>query len=237
MIERAVLHIGMHTTGTTSFQTFLNENRLFLEDQGFAVYTPTSGGINAAELSSASRGLLGTERVRAIKAGLLRVCGSMDCHTLVASAESLSLLSNENQIRSLRALFPEPVKTIDAVFVIRDQAVWLDRINSKQIQKQNSLPNDPGTPVTWASQMKLYKNGFSNLILTDYERVNMVEKLCSIIGIDSSGCDTEISYHKTSRLKAFLARHAPSMIEFYARHLARGPVGRTKRRVSNRKWF
>jgi hypothetical protein len=237
MIERAVLHLGMHTTGTTSFQTFLNENRSVLAAQGFVVYSPVSGGINAAELSSAARGLLGADRVDAIKASLERSCSTTGPHTLLASGESLSLLSNENQIRQLLALFPESVGQVDGLLVVRDKQVWLDRINSEQIQRQNALSGDSVGPVTWESQMELYEGAFSNLLLTDYERSNMVEKLCSIIGIDSSGCDTDISYHRTSRLKALLERHAPSMINFYAKHLAHGPIGRAKRRVANRKWF
>ena len=93
MKKRLILHIGQPKSATTSIQSFLNNNRGALLEQG--VLYPESG------LQYQAHHCLGTffsggpvDWIKpldpdAVKAALLAEIGAVDCHTVVMSSESL----------------------------------------------------------------------------------------------------------------------------------------------------
>lgn len=230
MITQVILHIGLHHTGTTSFQTFLHKNRTKLQSQFVSVYQPVNKGVNAAELCAAAKLRRGSDHYESVKQAVHNQCNDSRARILVVSAECLWAIDAESDLRRLRSLFPAESSNFKIVLVRRDAEVWARR--HWKIPDDENV-NEEEVRAVWARSIDLYKSVFGDVRLLAYEKSGMVEALCDTCGIDVAGLKVDYSYHRTSKAKVFTKKWFPGFLRFYSRYLARSIVGHAKRKFFN----
>lgn len=237
MIDRVILHIGLHHTGTTSFQTFLNRYRDELNAQGFQVYQPLNDGINAAEITAAAQTSRAPRHVADVKKTIHDQCENAASHTLLMSAESLSNLSSCEDVGNLKSLFPSRIKNIMIILVLRDPVEWMER-RVRGLKKFNDARKDV-FPMDQEHALQLfrkienaYREKFENVHVINYQK-NMVVCLCEICGIKSESLNVDLRFHETTRLKRYFQKYLPAILDVYSKYLARSGIGRLKRKIFN----
>ncbi len=136
-MSTALLHIGTHKTGTTSFQRWARDNRDSLQTRGIRFYEPLwAQGGNAGELVllclRANRSAPHKPRHpescldewRELTTRHLAEQVSCSSPDLLISAESLSLLRYEDEIRTLQQLLAP--RTLRVAVCLRDRASFLE---------------------------------------------------------------------------------------------------------------
>jgi hypothetical protein len=233
MVTQVILHIGMHYTGTTSFQTFLNDHRAELAHQGISVYRPLNKGINGAELRPAAQIKRGVSHFESVKSNIRAQCDDGDGKKLVASAESLWTMNSKVEIERLKSLFPVDLDNLKIILVLRDvreEEGWARKLWS--IPASESIDKDKVLAFL-AQSIEGYRAVFKNVELLTYQKTGMVELLCESCGIDTTGLKVDYLYHKSSGLKRFMMRRFPGLVRFYSRNIARSTLGQIKRKLFN----
>ena len=125
--KTAVIHIGTHKTGTTSFQKVLHESRDQLRSHGILLATDDNSGLSTVlaqlvvrtelqppfRLSNPDINL--TSRQRKFRRHIRRQVAS-NYDTLVFSHEALSFVRTAREVRTLRRLmFPRKVRIVVTV--------------------------------------------------------------------------------------------------------------------------
>ncbi len=148
MFERAVVHIGLHKTGTTSIQATLHRHAAALEaDQG--VYYPRLTANHSVILFPLfcdkpqnyyvnQRANLKTERAAArhnakITEKLDAEFAATNAKTLLVSGEDLSTLSAEGYAR-MNAWFKARAKHVEVVAFVRDPIAWATSAAQQRIK-------------------------------------------------------------------------------------------------------
>lgn len=230
MVSKVILHIGLHHTGTTSFQRFLNDHAVDLKRQGIFVYRPLNNGINGAELRPAAQLAHGSTQSDDVRRNIHRQCSEDGAQALIVSAESLSTLKTQNEVRRLRSLFPSNVSSFKVLIVLRR--------DESGTRKHWDIPDDQEVDINvmrsiWAKVIDRYRSVFEDVEVLHYQKAGMIEILCNSCGIDVAGLKLDYSYHRTTGLKHFIAREFPGVLNFYTRYLAHSVLGRVKRKLFN----
>lgn len=204
--KTAILHIGLHKTGSTSFQAALSDNRRQLRRQGVDVYRGAVRADNHVELFRAAVGggletLSGrtpSGRERADLRNMVqgRIADFVDhspADRLIFTTEALSLLRSVEELQALKSLFPEGMR-FRVILVLRDKAEWLASYE-KQIRKvPGRVPSDdPASslyvgPGTWLTDFEgliaVYRQVFGDVTVLDYRREGMLAALLQAAGVD-----------------------------------------------------
>ncbi|PTX55643.1 hypothetical protein C8N43_0282 [Litoreibacter ponti] len=130
------LHIGSPKTGTTSLQTFLNDNAARLRADGRLNFMETGRAhIAHNQLASAAR----TGTARAVMEDMMREADSMPETTHVASSE---MLFNLYTARKLAVAAPDEIKSrVKIICYLRRQDSYLEALY-KQLLKNSRIPPD-----------------------------------------------------------------------------------------------
>ena len=157
MIRRVILHIGLHKTGTTSFQLFIQQNPALFDETGIELYQPLfrkTAAANEIGMVLLRKGVIDElypgpwsvpesawdkqAWLKKIRVHLHRICTTSVKESLLISSEHLSFFRTAEEARSLRALFPDSVEEFKIVLVERDLNDWW-RSYSAQIRRSGIL--------------------------------------------------------------------------------------------------
>lgn len=153
MKKKAIIHIGLHKTGTTSIQHFLQDHRVRLQAHGFDFYQGMVFPENHVELHVAtmrperesgyknrSKVVVNDEYIYKVRERVRRFIRDSPCDKLIFSNEGLSLLRYADELERLRKIIPVEQTTI--VVYLRNVGDYL-RSYANQIRKDpKTLPGD-----------------------------------------------------------------------------------------------
>ena len=182
MIQRVIVHVGLHKTGTTSIQHFLRDNKEVLEaEYSVKLYKPfihlTNGYVsNEVGISIMRDGVFDSlphivldpemhktfdkdDWYKRIQERIADIFHDAEQDTLLLSGENISWLRTAGEAAKLRRLFPVENSKIQIILTLRDKKDWWVSY-CNQINKLNLT----GTPVH-NSQWYLDEHSW----LTDFE--------------------------------------------------------------------
>lgn len=204
--KTAILHIGLLKTGSTSLQAALADNRRRLRREGFDFYRGAVRENNHGELFRVSvrdglesfGSLAFPDEDKAslretVRARIAEFASRSPAHSLIFSAESLSLLRSEAECRALRDLFPDSVARFRILLVLRDKEAFLASYTRQIYRVKGRQPSsDPASslyvgPDTWLTDfdglIAAYEAVFGAVEVLDYRRDGMLPALFAAIGI------------------------------------------------------
>lgn len=205
-----ILHIGLHKTGTTSFQAVMHNHRQDFLAQGIDPFQ-TPRGIAAGR---AKHGELAFATIRPgvldqrpgdllygfsqpacfsqTQAAIAAYVAASSCRRFLFSAETLSLLRTPEEMARLKALFPPGPATFTILLGLRDKAEWLESYSKQAIKAgiEPSLDNRSAfylAPDTWLADFdriaEVFGAAFDRLISVNYSAEDMVGKLAEALGV------------------------------------------------------
>jgi hypothetical protein len=238
------LHIGLHKTGTTSFQMWCKDNAAQLSELGVDYYLPVirpkrGNGSEIGELilRDGVKFIAAPEAQRASTgAHLADFIARATGPKLLISGEDLSYVRTLEECRRLRRHLGD--LRVHVILVRREQGEWW-RSYCNQIERDG----ETGTPSTnsracldrtgwltdFATLETVYRRTFDAMTVLDYGP-DMVGKLLQAIGIPRT--EDVTAYHLNPRLtgRAYWTWRAK---RFYGEHIADTVVGRIKRSLSS----
>lgn len=188
--RRVFLHIGTHKTGTTSFQKWLRENEEVLRNRfGLGVY---HGGFpNNREIGLACAD---TDRLLPVRHipqwsdpvwrdhvhELARIQMQRDEETIIVSAESLSFLRADDEVRRVQRMFTD--REVTVLLTLREPAGFLASWGRHLSRSKYELSNNPKSfayvaPDSWLARyddlIDAYARVFGRdrVLTVDYEQV------------------------------------------------------------------
>lgn len=194
MLKEAIVHIGLHKTGTTSIQQFVQDNINGFRDRGVDFYQGMAILQNHVELHAAAMrperqsgyknrtGLVVNDMyIKSVKERVAQFIKQSPCPKVLFSSEGLSLLRYPDEVQMLKALLgTENVKIIVA---LRNPADYLASYEH-QLQKQpGTLPTEitkdsfaytaaDSWLVGYEARLEVFKKVFGekSLVTIDYDR-------------------------------------------------------------------
>lgn len=146
-----ILHIGLHKTGTTSIQAFLQRNIGALQTHGMDFYQGMVYPENHVELHAASMrperqsgyknraGLqVDANYIAQVQQRVARFVQDSNASRLVFSNEGLSLLRYVDELQTLKSLFP--AGCFQVVVYLRNQADYLRSYAAQLSKNPETLP-------------------------------------------------------------------------------------------------
>lgn len=198
------LHMGLHKTGTTSFQNFLLERKCLLHSKKIDFYDGAYIPENHVELAlSVLRENLDAPiktkiafppREDLFEETRMRIDACIrdsTCDKVVFSNETLSFIRHDFEIFRLRRLFPPDCRLIPVVCQ-RNKADWMASFKSQMARmgvEENNRPDSCGffAPSGWLLDherlINLLKANFEEVLLLDY-RENVIGHLLAAMGIE-----------------------------------------------------
>jgi hypothetical protein len=211
----AYVHIGLHKTGSTSIQAFLQAHRQALLDRGLAFYQGQHFPDNHVELHVASMRAerqsgfknrsavcVDADYIQSVHDRVVRFTESVPSQSTVFSSEGLSLLRYIDEVENLQRLIPLP--KVKVVAYLRNPVDYL-RSYTNQIRKDpRTLPElierdsfAYTEPDTWLldfeARLAPFRDvfGSQNLTVIDYDtemaRVgNVIPSFLQVLGVGKS---------------------------------------------------
>jgi hypothetical protein len=176
-----LLHIGTHKTGTTSFQSLLNDKAAALKLNGFGVYesylTNTLGLAHEvallavrADLNIPLRCMIPDSTLRTMRLEMQRHVLNQSARsepTLVISHEALSFIRTSSEVECLAKLFPG--RRLKVVVVLRDERSFL-RSWRNQLSRMGFPSESPyvdsfmnTSPGTWLTDWQALISSFAEV--------------------------------------------------------------------------
>ena len=205
-MKTVILHIGLPKTGSTSLQFLLGENRrkLLRQNADFFLGSLARHRFNHSELYlSVLRDGVTTfahqkftfekEALRTATRGKVRnFVNRSKAKTLLFSAEGLSFLRTEEELRHLRELFPESVRF--RIFLVERRAEeWLESWRKQILSKPGRmLSSDTKSTLyveadTWLTDFALlkdlYRQQFQDLTIFSYRTSGLLLEILAEAGV------------------------------------------------------
>lgn len=204
-MKRAILHIGLPKTASTSFQTSARVNRRILRAQNADYFQGWLGdgrnhpGLYLASLRSGIHTLadekhdIDKRELRNLTKERISVFLSKSrVSTHIFSSEGLSFLRTDVEIENLKSLFP--IRTLfRVIFVERDKAKWLESWKrqilgkpGRQLAKtsNSTMYVEPDTWLTDFEGLKeTWSRHFDDFTCLQYTPDGMVQKLYNAMGL------------------------------------------------------
>ncbi|MBM5793895.1 MAG: hypothetical protein FJ057_08185 [Cyanobacteria bacterium K_DeepCast_0m_m1_088] len=199
MLEKAIIHIGLHKTGSSSIQSSLlgyNDGFCFYADLGWAnhsipLYTAFSNNANSYHIWDKQG--FSPEQIQGIKKEVLlqleQQLSKPNCNTIVFSGEDLSTLS-QSETHALVAFLRERCQRIVAVVYVRDP---LDFAASafQQLVKGGcaQIPRNIGQQIQHKIGIWEQVLGAENVQIRSFDREKLrngcvVQDFCHLAGVD-----------------------------------------------------
>jgi hypothetical protein len=151
MPKTAYIHIGMHKTGTTSIQHFMQEQRGLLRANGFDFYQGMVFKENHVELHAASmrperesgyknrvKLLVDKKYIDDVKQHVRQFIDNSPCDNLVFSSEGLSLLRFPDEVNRLQDLIQ--VEETKVIVFLRDPSSYLRSLKKQHFKHLETVP-------------------------------------------------------------------------------------------------
>ncbi len=128
----AVLHVGMHKTGTTSLQTMIARNRQHFRDQG--LYYPTTGQIGVGDgQHNLAWELAGDERFEPASGTIADLASELRAQrrpraVLVSSEDLEYLYDRPERLASLRGVLEDVGYAVRVVITLRQPSEYLESL-------------------------------------------------------------------------------------------------------------
>lgn len=210
--KRAVVHVGIHKTGSTSIQAFLNEYRAKLCTLGVHFYTGMHDVSDHIEMHTVTMRLeraspfklntglaVDSAYQEMVRERVQRFIFESSCDCIVFSAEGLSYLRYEDEMERLRSIVPQC--QIEIVMYLRDPVRFLEsyRIEMMHHIMPPTIEPDPfaytgndSWLVDFESRIKGFQNAFGceNVITLNYDQEydamrNVIPSFLRVLGVES----------------------------------------------------
>lgn len=210
-----ILHIGLHKTGTTSIQAFLQRNIDVLQTHGLDFYQGMVYPENHVELHAASMraerqsgyknrtGLqVDANYIAQVQQRVARFVQDSNAPRLVFSNEGLSLLRHEDELEMLKSLFP--AGRFQVVVYLRNEADYLRSYAAQITKNPETLPENIDKDSfayieadTWltdyAARLVPFRQAFgsANVNVLDYDQAmrqggNVIPSFLAWLGLESA---------------------------------------------------
>lgn len=201
MISRVYLHVGLHRTGTTSFQYSLLENESLLRKHKIEIYKPVNRKINASELGeavlNADKKNLGAKHrddlFLEVRSKIHDYLEKSNLESLLISGEDLSYIRTDKECSRLKSLFDSEVLEFIILLVLRDPESWFASYRNKinELGEGGTPENnsraflDPGGWLTDFNQLiNVMKSHFDHVVVLDYNEEDSLSGLYRSMGVD-----------------------------------------------------
>ncbi|MBI1418705.1 MAG: hypothetical protein GC146_15930 [Limimaricola sp.] len=205
-----ILHIGLHKTGTTSFQAVMHNHRAAFLAQGIDPFqTPrgiSSGRAKHGDLAFAAMrsGVLdqrpgdllhGVDQqalFESTRAAIASHVAASTCTRFLFSTEALSLLRTPDELSRLKALFPPGPATFSAVLALREKEAWLASYTNHMVKSGVTPATDPASAYylrgdNWLTDfdglVATWRAGCDSLVTLHYDPEDMVGNLAGAMGV------------------------------------------------------
>lgn len=234
--REALLHIGLHKTGTTALQTVLGANRALLRAQGVDFYTGVVKPNNHVELMLATLcgdvetfgrlryGGRADTAPEAVAARVRAFVAESPCDRIMFSNEGLSLLRSPEECRALRALIG-PDHRYRVILTLRDRESFLASYRDQLFKTPGRRPSSDSRsalyvePDTWLldfdALLAAYRAVFEDVVVLDYDH-RIVPRILDVVGVRLPASALAVTANPRSRPNLGLLRR----------------IGRTLRRVA-----
>ncbi len=208
---KVFLHIGLHKTGTTAIQIFLNEISHILAEQGVSYMPPIAGEYNHHTLAARTRNSEDFNKTTAEVRQQLDNLRDLGMHTCVISSEIFA--EHEIPVDRLPEMFEGNDLTVLA-YLRRPDHQWasaysqlLKEVDVRRHQRidEDPLPYDCGYFSILSKWMDVFKPG--QLVLAPYDRPQwyggkLFLDFLVMLGVEPSipGIDTFIGLNQNIRL-------------------------------------
>ncbi|MDQ2094472.1 hypothetical protein [Rhodalgimonas zhirmunskyi] len=199
------LHVGLHRTGTSSFQAALVEQTEDFLDAGITPYPGVNGSGHARRLSYAClrEGVFDVEIVDADRAELRAqtrkdyadFIRNAPTGKLLFSSEHLSLIRTKDEIDTLRSLFPNKDTTFSIVIVLREKEDWFASYAAQIAKDAQARPLSAASrfniaPDSWVRDFEpmiaLFQQEFDDVTILHYDPEDMLGTLLAHFGVSPS---------------------------------------------------
>ncbi len=142
----AVLHVGMHKTGTTSLQTMIARNRQHFSDQG--LYYPTTGQVGVGDgQHNLAWELAGDERFEPASGTIADLAGELRAQrrprAVLVSTEDLEYLYDRpERLASLRGVLEDVGYAVRVVITLRQPSEYLESLYFELVAQDRAGPFD-----------------------------------------------------------------------------------------------
>lgn len=210
--KQIIIHVGIHKTGTTSIQAFLGRHRLALRGLGIDFYTGIFIANNHVELHAAAMRLdrdspfkldsklhVDEGFCERVHHHISQYIKKSDFPLIVFSAEGLSLLFYEDELRRLKTFFPEGC--IKILIYVRNPTDFLRSYKNElnkhakpaKIKKDSFAYTEPDSwLLDFEFRISKFRDVFGpeNVILIDYDDevgrdANIIPSFLRVIGVES----------------------------------------------------
>jgi hypothetical protein len=191
-VQTAIVHVGIHKTGTSSIQAFLHANRVRLRDAGLEFYTGRFQPSNHVEVHAAAmrfdrlspfkarRRVVVDEAFRAETTQRVQhFVRQSTAPRVLFSAEGLSYLRHTDEFERLKAMMPTEIQVI---MYLRERAAFLESYRA-EIAKLPISPvassggsfadvSDGTWLVDYEDRVERFRQAFGQekVIVLDYDR-------------------------------------------------------------------
>lgn len=210
-----ILHIGLHKTGTTSIQAFLQRNNAALQNKGVGFYQGMVFPENHVELHAASirperqsgyknrTGLIVEHLyIEEVRQRVMQFVAASDARRLIFSNEGLSLLRYVDELEMLKSLFP--TGTFKVVVYLRNVADYLHAYEAQLHKNPETLPQQIDKdsfaytePDTWlrdySARLEPFQQvfGSANVLVQDYDQAmgsygNVIPSFLRLLGLQEA---------------------------------------------------
>jgi hypothetical protein len=221
MQKEVILHIGLHKTGSTSFQTFLENQLEQLRAQNTDVYPGLylNGRHPELHLASMRSGVETGPRIRFpvddidqyrsdLRNRMREYFSQCKYDRIIFSTEHLSYLRTVEECQVLRNLFPENQVRFKIILVLRPKNEFLISYRKQMLKAGKSLSNDPKSAFyvkedTWLTDFESlidsYKKVFSDISILSYNGEGMLQLILDEIGLKFDAVDKLYYTNKTPK--------------------------------------
>lgn len=209
-MKTIILHIGLHKTGTTSFQAVMHDWRdLFITygvdpystkrcrkygraKHGDIAFCCMRSGVLDNEKSEILFNYNKDKKYEEIGKEIRSYIKNSKCDKLLFSAEAISLLRTSDEFLKLRELFGSNV-TFHIIVCLREKGDWLKSYQAQHLKEGIDISPFKGSAFytkndSWLLDhdglvVELNKQ-FEKVTVLNYEKNDMVGKLCRILGVE-----------------------------------------------------
>ncbi|WP_135502441.1 hypothetical protein [Roseovarius aestuariivivens] len=206
---RALLHIGKHKTGTTSFQKYLTENSAQFAGDGLLFVPMTLANLIAASLirnrmpippvkALAKAGI--EPSVAAARDGLQEFLAGRRFRALILSCEHFSYFRDPSEVEALKDLLKDAAgvdpRDVSVCLMLRDPDSFLRSYKRQIVKTGHGTSEDKASPYyceadSWllddTAIKDLWWSHFNRLDVLQYETGDAVFQLCKAMAIPAPG--------------------------------------------------
>jgi hypothetical protein len=198
MSKKIVLHIGLHRTGTSSFQATMDEHREEFLAAGIDPFIIAPNRPHAREIGFACVRSGVFERpwdekaTVQLKDQIAEFLRGSEMDRLLFSTEHLSFIRTTAEIEQLKSLFPNEDLEFKIIVVLREKEEWFRSYKDQILKAIDYKPggqssrknvNDDSWVRDHEQMIQLFRDSFDDVQVIGYDSTDMTGKMLGILGI------------------------------------------------------